>query len=556
MVVDNPITNWFVRIWHGLECLLSDLLYLLEPNKLFVYSWMKYKGGRMLHNNWGDDINKYFIESISSLKIKNLYHSYLFKLFPVKSYSCIGSIFGIFPAKRYEVWGSGIIEEDYQLISIPQKIHSVRGPLTRQVLQKRGIDCPKVYGDPSLLISRYYRKYVDKRYLCGIIPHYIDENNPALIEFCRHHPEYIIIKMQGYFNWHDIPDQIMQCRRIISSSLHGLIMADSYGVPNTWVRFSDKILGGDFKYKDYFLSVGRKVDSPFYIKSSDDLERVIIEDNMTKASHIDYRSIFDACPFKEKLIDYNTLVPQLPMYKSWQEKELNYCENFYVRTQSELDEVLLEINVKENSFYFRGVNDAKSKLFSSSQRHWMQKSDCMLQLGTTDYYQAIELLIELSKKNKKIKSYLEKRQNLDNDMEILALMQHYGVPSPIIDFSPNIRKALLLAIKGTNSWKDCSSDTINDYVSLYYFDINSDWVLSSVHKVHNKSITPEDVKIFMSTDSPALAQDDFFIQNNTIYKPIVEVINDQSNSRSFFCLNIHKSLIPYIKKQYIKTSNL
>jgi pyruvyltransferase len=265
---------------------------------------MKYKGSTMIHNNWGDDINKYFIEEISNIEVKDLSLSFFYKIFPVKAYSCIGSILGDFPLKKTEVWGSGFIEEGKTLKEKPLKIHSVRGPLTRQELIKQGIDCPEKYGDPALLISRYYRKDIKKKYQYGIVPHYIDENNPILVDFCQKHPEYVVIRMKGYRDWHDIPDQIMQCRRIISSSLHGLIIADSYEIPNVWVRFSDGIAGGDFKYQDYFQSVGRKIESPVIIKSTDDLEYIIINDNTSVASNIDYRSIYEACPFKDQLYDY------------------------------------------------------------------------------------------------------------------------------------------------------------------------------------------------------------------------------------------------------------
>lgn len=304
MMNDEITPGWPLRIWHAFERLCSDIAYLFKPNKLFVYSWMKYRGAEMLHNNWGDDINKYFLESITRFNVKDLSKSFFYILFPVKVYSCIGSILGDFPLKRCEVWGSGLIEEGKLLKSAPLKIHSVRGPLTRRELLKQGIECPEKYGDPALLISRYYRKRVEKQYKYGIIPHYIDENNPVLIEFSKRHPEFLIIRMKEYNDWHDIPDQIMQCSRIISSSLHGLIIADSYEVPNAWVRFSDKIAGGNFKYQDYFLSVGRDIEAPYIINTIDDLEQIVKYDKTSLALKIDYRSILEACPFKDKIKDF------------------------------------------------------------------------------------------------------------------------------------------------------------------------------------------------------------------------------------------------------------
>jgi len=87
---------------------------------------------------------------------------------------------------------------------------------------------------------------------------------------------------------------------ILSSSLHGLIVADSYGIPNAWVRFSDNISGGSFKYLDYFASVGRDVQEPVRIESSEDLDATLQDESLfTVAKNIDFESIINACPFKE-----------------------------------------------------------------------------------------------------------------------------------------------------------------------------------------------------------------------------------------------------------------
>ena len=531
---------WYVEIWYKLQRLYSDILYLFEPNKLFVFSWMKFKGTKMLHNNWGDDINKYFIESISKLKVKNIPRSILYRLFPVQGYTCIGSVLEMYPAKNFEVWGSGIMVKNKKLISIPKKIHSVRGPLTRQSLLNQGSECPEVYGDPALLISRYYRKYVDRKYSCGIIPHYCDENNPILQDFCRRHPEYLLIKMRDYDDWHDIPDQIMQCSRIISSSLHGLIMADSYGVPNAWIQLSETRYGGNFKYHDYFMSVGRVIDEPFYIKSIDDIERIIIQDDMTIAKCIDYRSIFEACPFKEKIIDYNILVPQLPQYESWQDKNKHYYDNIFVRTESQLDEIVKELKTKEKDLLFLGVNEAKYKIFASSQSHWMQMSDCMLSLGTTNYYQAINKLKLLTMDCPEAKRYLPNRGNKNSDMFIFALMLKMGIPSPMICFSCVLRDALFAAVDGIPEWDESEIDPIKDYVSLIFLKKENKWISSFVFNANNKN----------TNDGP-MGHDCIYFINNTINVPLVEAVNNQLNESIFSSLNIHKKLAPYIRENYL-----
>ena len=50
-------------------------------------------------------------------------------------------------------------------------------------------------------------------------------------------------------------DEILKCRKIVSSSLHGIIVAHAYGIPAVWQKFSGNIFGDDIKYQDYFESV-------------------------------------------------------------------------------------------------------------------------------------------------------------------------------------------------------------------------------------------------------------------------------------------------------------
>lgn len=284
-----------------LKHLASDCLSLLRPRKLFVYAYVRRQGAGYAHNNWGDDINISMLEEISDLKVLILNHSRIFPHLSVKSYSCIGSILGECYGKKLEIWGSGFRSDKSIIHFLPQKVHSVRGPLTRQKLLEQGIDCPEVYGDPALLVSRYYRPTPRKKFKYGIIPHYVDEKNP-LVKAIISRPDVLVISMADYKHWHDIPDAVCSCEKIFSSSLHGLIVADSYGIPNVWVRFSDNIAGGDFKFRDYFASVGRDVPSPVRIGSREDLDSILDDDSAAgMAGDIDFESILNACPFKEHL---------------------------------------------------------------------------------------------------------------------------------------------------------------------------------------------------------------------------------------------------------------
>ena len=281
--------------------LVYDILSLFRCNKIFVYAYVRRQGLGYARNSWGDDINIGMLEEISDLKVLVMNRSRVFTHLPVKTYSCIGSILGECFGKNLEIWGSGFRSDKSRIHVLPRKVHSVRGPLTRQALIRQGIDCPEVYGDPALLVSKYYRPKPGRKYKYGIIPHYADEKNP-LVRAIISRPDVLVISMADYKHWHDIPDAVCSCEMIVSSSLHGLIVADSYGIPNMWVRFSDNIAGGNFKYLDYFASVGREVQAPVRIGSREDLDSALEDASLFgMAKDIDYEAIMNACPFKEHL---------------------------------------------------------------------------------------------------------------------------------------------------------------------------------------------------------------------------------------------------------------
>ena len=123
---------------------------------------------------------------------------------------------------------------------------SVRGPLTR--FQIKGADVPKNYGDPALLLPLMYFPKIEKKKKTGIIPHYVDK---------KYFPKDQIIDIEQ--DYKTFVDQILECDEIISSSLHGIIIAEAYGIKTKWIMYSDKIEGGEFKYQYYFLGTCRPI---------------------------------------------------------------------------------------------------------------------------------------------------------------------------------------------------------------------------------------------------------------------------------------------------------
>ena len=159
------------------------------------------------------------------------------------------------------IWGSGVMRK----INVPIKrafqkswfrkldIRAVRGPLSRDYLMELGHKCPEVYGDPAILMPLIYSGgEQSKKYGVSIIPQLVTEK-----QIREQYPDAHIISMNTD-DYKSVIDQILQSELVISSSLHGIILADAYGVPSVWYRGLDSAI--DFKYKDYYASTGRTLE--------------------------------------------------------------------------------------------------------------------------------------------------------------------------------------------------------------------------------------------------------------------------------------------------------
>lgn len=284
-----------LELWWNM--LINSVFYLNYSNPLILNAWTKIRKGKIENSNWGDDINYYLLRLISGKNIivrnKSLFH----RIHSSTNYICIGSILGWYENKNAVIWGAGFLEGGMKLRSKPKSIKLVRGKLTREELLKQGYDCPQNYGDPALLISRFYKPNIEMKYRLGIVAHFVDSDNSIIKSFLEMHNDCIFIDLVHYKKWTDVVDLILSCEKVISSSLHGLIVADSYSKPNMWVTFSDKIAGGFFKYYDYFSSIGREGRYPKDIRNEKILEELYMNDFKTNDLTIDFEGILKSCPF-------------------------------------------------------------------------------------------------------------------------------------------------------------------------------------------------------------------------------------------------------------------
>lgn len=219
-------------------------------------------------NNMGDLLNEIIVERVMGFKVERC--SVL-----TGEMSAIGSHLGMYtyhgnPLMRaqqlingrklphVDVWGTGFINYDDCkgcFFKRDMVFHAVRGELSRRAVERmtgKRLDIPT--GDAGILVSHLFNERQEKRYSVGIIPHICDIDGPAAAALAQNYEGSVIINLRD--EPIEVLRQIDRCELILSSSLHGLIAADSFHIPNKHIVFSDRPKGDGFKFDDYYSGFG------------------------------------------------------------------------------------------------------------------------------------------------------------------------------------------------------------------------------------------------------------------------------------------------------------
>jgi pyruvyltransferase len=152
-------------------------------------------------------------------------------------------------------------------------ILAVRGPHTAR-------KCPQgnyAIGDPGLLAPELivppYEP--DKLYDLGIVPHWTDHHLTHDPRFKLGDP-WVTRVIDPRQDAMTVIREISHCRKIVTSSLHGMILADSFGIPRRFEPAKDwgPSEGGMFKFQDYLQSIG----APFVVGKTTTVSRLRVED--------------------------------------------------------------------------------------------------------------------------------------------------------------------------------------------------------------------------------------------------------------------------------------
>ena len=175
------------------------------------------------------------------------------------------------PDYKGVILGTGGDAKDYDFPNA--HIVGVRGELSlARLKQKSDVG---VVGDPGLIMNRVFPEQVTKTHKIGIVPHFVDNDHAVIRRWAgRFAKDCLVIDVLR--SPREVIKDIKGCDYIISSSLHGLIIADAFDIPNARFVIRDTMPTDfyDYKFKDYYSSLA-SVDMPLEANGSETLDDLI-----------------------------------------------------------------------------------------------------------------------------------------------------------------------------------------------------------------------------------------------------------------------------------------
>ena len=207
--------------------------------------------GNLVYTHWGRGLNN-FGDCLSPYILRHFGLTPVYSQYLQADIMLAGSVLQLIPNEYTGIiLGTGA---DNVPLEFPKaSILGVRGKLTQSNLYQD--KNRMLLGDAGLVMCYIFPQLVPKNYALGVVMHFIDIDHRYMNEWKDRLGDTVL-----FINPLQKPDkviaQIKSCRAIVSSSLHGLVIADSFNIPNIRFVIRETMPKGtgnfDYKYDDYY----------------------------------------------------------------------------------------------------------------------------------------------------------------------------------------------------------------------------------------------------------------------------------------------------------------
>lgn len=207
-------------------------------------SWAASTPESLGFGNLGDSLSAVMVAALSGRRVHHVNFDR-----PETRLVAVGSIAHAIHGGEAVIWGSGVSVRGGVLArNVPRThydVRAIRGPISARHLRDCGVAVPDIYGDPVWLLPTIFNEPVEKRYELGVIPHIQDidgfgpEARPPA-DSLRYHIDpadagaITVINTWHAPTWEGLVEnlrKILACKRIVSQSFHGVVIAEAYGIP-------------------------------------------------------------------------------------------------------------------------------------------------------------------------------------------------------------------------------------------------------------------------------------------------------------------------------------
>lgn len=245
-----------LKIWRfllGNKAVLRDSakLYYAKKNQVNINAWVN---DNCKVNNIGDVLSVVIVEYMCQAfgidinkQTNGTRHLYAIDSILLGFQDAViwGSGFG-YDVKKPTIVFKGLLHK----LRHKTDIRAIRGPESLRILKSMKYP-PRLrtnisFGDPAILLPLFYKGNPQKRVRYRVIPHYS-------LFYRYSNVENVMSTFTS--DWKVFVDMLLEAELIISSSLHGIIIAEAYGIPA--VMLNDTVSTDITKYKDWYYSTDR-----------------------------------------------------------------------------------------------------------------------------------------------------------------------------------------------------------------------------------------------------------------------------------------------------------